>query len=117
MAEKQAYEAALQGYRRRLGKRSFDELTWINELMGQTHRSKLVLIARYSKNSIRIGHAADLLYVSGLIACKKRASAYRMNQLMLAELESEGIFRKVGREEYILANSWQLCNQHLYCLI
>lgn len=78
MAEKQAYEAALQGYRRRLGKQSFDELTWIKELTGQTHSSKHMLIARYSKSSIRIGHAADLLYVSGLIGCKKRATAYQM---------------------------------------
>ena len=106
--EVQAYETALQGYLRRLGKQEIIEPDWVNLLKGQeTHKQRLVGIAREKGGKIRVSEATDILYTKGFIHSKKRSTAYAMVQSYLADMAEQDIFQKLGPGEYELVGTQQ----------
>ncbi len=108
--ETEAYEVALQGYLRRIGKQTGVEFDWTKFLSeAKTHRERLQLIAKHNDGKIRVNQATDILFTKDFTKTKKRATAYTMIQGMLATMAEEGIFEKVkaGSGEYRLIGSQQ----------
>lgn len=106
--EVEAYETALEGYLRRMGKGITIEPDWVKLLKGQeTHKQRLKEIARYKGGTIKVGGATDILYTQGFIHAKKRSTAYAMVQSYLADMAEEGDFKKVAPGEYELIGAQQ----------
>ena len=103
LKEVQAYETALQGYLRRIGKQEIIEPDWVNLLKSQeTHKKRLKAIAEYKGGRIRVSEATDILYTKGFIHAKKRSTAYAMVQSYLADMAEDGEFQKIAPGEYEL---------------
>jgi hypothetical protein len=103
IAEVQAYELAMEGYFRRLGKPETIEPDWTDVLKSQeTHKKRLVAIAREKGGRIRVSEATDILYTKHFIKAAKRATAYAMIQRFLREMAEEGKFRKIAPGKYEL---------------
>lgn len=101
--EVNAYETALQGYLRRMGKQKGAEFNWNELLRGdKTHKLRLITIAKHNGGKIRVNQATDILYSNGFIKSKKRATAYVMIQGYLASMMEEGTFEKIAPGEYRL---------------
>lgn len=105
--EAEAYETVLQGYLRRTGKHEVAKPEWAKLLKGLTHKQKLTTIAKQSGGRIRVNQATDILYTSKLTEAKKRATAYSMVQLYLADMAEDGEFQKVAPGEYELLGAQQ----------
>ncbi len=106
--ENEAYEVALQGYLRRIGKQASVEFDWSQLLSeAKTHKDRLQLIAKHNDGKIRVNQATDILYTEKFTQTKKRATAYTMIQGMLTTMAEEGIFEKVGSGEYRLVDTQQ----------
>lgn len=107
-AEAEAYEVALQGYLRRLGKEEIKEPDWVKLLAGQqTHKDKLKAITRNKGGRIKVREATDILYTKGFIHAKKRSTAYAMVQAYLADMAEDGEFQKIAPGEYELIGAQQ----------
>ena len=106
--EVNAYETALQGYLRRIGKQTDIEIDW-DKLLAEkgTHKDRIKLIAEQKGGTIRVTQVTDLLYVNGFIKAKKRATAYTMVQSMLADMVKNGEFEKLSPGEYRLVGVQQ----------
>jgi hypothetical protein len=100
--EAEAYETALQGYLRRIGKQETAAIDWAKLLEGKTHKEKLTTIAERNGGKVKISQATDILYSNSIIKSKKRANAYIIIQSYLAEMAEEGKFEKVKPGEYKL---------------
>lgn len=106
--EAEAYEVALQGFLRRIGKQAGVEFDWVKFLSeAKTHKERLQLIAKRNDGKIRVNQATDILYTKKFTQTKKRATAYTMIQGLLTTMAEEGIFEKVGSGEYRLIGSQQ----------
>jgi len=106
--EVEAYEVALHGYLRRIGKQASVEFDWTKFLSeAKTHKERLRLIAKHNDGKIRVNQATDILYTKKLTQTKKRSTAYTMIQRMLADMAEEGIFEKVASGEYRLIGAQQ----------
>jgi len=107
-AETQAYELALQGYFRRLGKQEAAEPDWVKILGDEkTHKKRLRAIAEYKGGRIKVSEATDILYTKGFMHAKKRTTAYAIVQANLADMAEWHQFEKVGPGEYKLVGSQQ----------
>lgn len=105
--EAEAYETALQGYLRRAGKQEVIETDWDKLLGGksQTHKKRLITIARRNGGRIRVTQATDILYSKGFIKSKRRANAYQIVSMLLADMTDDGQFKKVAPGEYRFVSS------------
>lgn len=98
--EADAYEGALQAYRRRTGKEVAGEPNWTKILEGLSHENKLKAIAVIRGGSIRVSFATDLLYSKRFIKSKKRSNAYTIVHGYLSSMTDEGLFEKVAPGEF-----------------
>ncbi len=106
--EVNAYETALQGYLRRIGKGEGAESDWKKILVGcDIHKDRLKTIAKHNGGKIRVGQATDILYSNGFIKAQKRSTAYTMIQGYLSDMREDGIFEKIGLGEYKLVGAQQ----------
>ncbi len=107
--EAEAYETALQGYLRRAGKQDVIETDWDKLLGGtsQTHKKRLITIAKRNGGRIRVTQATDILYSKGFIKSKKRANAYQIVSMLLVDMIDDGQFEKVAPGEYRLVGTQQ----------
>ena len=100
-AEVNAYKAVLQGYLKRSGKQVGDKSNWAELLKNQTHRDRLITIAKHNNGKIKITQAVNILCSEGFIARQsKRITVYGMVQGILTTMTEEGVFEKVARGEY-----------------
>ena len=106
-SEAQAYETALQGYRRRIGKSVPARNEWFELLNGKPHKEKILVIAQQNGGAVKVGQAADILYQSGLIQSKSRNNAYMVLQRTFSDLVETGELQKVAPAEYKLVNTQQ----------
>ncbi len=107
VVEISGYEIALKGYLLRTGREGATKPEWVKLLEGQTHREKLVTIAKQMGGKVRVSQATDILYTNKLTQSKKRATAYSIVQVHLTDMAEEGIFKKVGAGEYKLLSAQQ----------
>jgi len=105
VAEIGGYEIALRGYLSRTGRQEVAKIEWNKLLSGQTHKEKLKTIAKQNAGRIRVSQATDILYTGRFTEAKKRATAYSMVQVYLADMTEDGIFEKVGAGEFRLIAS------------
>lgn len=106
--EVDAYETALQGYLRRIGKGITTEPDWVKLLEGlKSHKERLKAIAKHRGGRIRVSEATDILYTQGFIHAKKRFTAYSMVQSYLADMAEDGDFEKVAPGQYELIGAQQ----------
>lgn len=106
--EVNAYETALQGYLRRMGKQMDIEIDWYKLLANKdTHKDRIKLIAEQKGGTIRVTQVTDILYANGFIKAKKRETAYTMVQSMLANMVEKGEFEKLIPGEYRLVGVQQ----------
>jgi hypothetical protein len=104
--EVNAYEITLQGYLRRIGKQQIAGIDWVKLLSeAKTHKERLQLIAKHNDGTIRVSQATDILYTKKFTQTKKRATAYTMIQVMLADMADNGIFEKTGPGQYRLVSN------------
>ena len=102
--EVSAYETALQGYLRRIGRQEGTESNWKSILANyDIHRDRIKAIAKHSGGKIRVSQVTDILYSNGFIRSKKRSTAYSMIQAYIAEMTEDGVFKKIAPGEYRLA--------------
>lgn len=105
--EVDAYETALQGYLRRIGKQEGAE-NWKSILaVYDIHRDRIEAIAKHSGGKIRVSQVTDILLSNGFIKAKKRSTAYSMIQGYLADMTYAGVFEKVAPGEYRLVGAQQ----------
>ena len=103
--EAEAHELALRGYLRRTGRLEFAEPDWAKMFEGQTHKEKLITIAKHNSGRIKVNKATDILYTKGFIKSRKRANAYTIVQTLLANMAEEGKFEKIKSGEYRLIST------------
>jgi len=107
-SEARAYEMALQGYLKRLGKQESIEPNWAEALRNEhSHKDRLKAIAKQKGGTIKASEVTDILYTNGFIKSKKRSTAYVVVQTYLAEMTKEGQFRKIAPGEYELVGAQQ----------
>jgi len=103
--EVNAYETALQGYLRRIGRQEGTESNWKSILANcDIHRDRIEAIAKHSGGTIRVSQVTDILYSNGFIKAKKRSTAYSMIQGYLAEMTEDGVFKKIALGQYRLVS-------------
>jgi len=73
----------------------------------QTHKQRLIAIAKHNGGRVRISQATDILYSKGFIKSKKRANAYIIIQSLLADMTEEGQFEKTNPGQYRLVGAQQ----------
>lgn len=101
--EVDAYETALQGYLRRIGRQEGTESNWKSILANcDIHRDRIEAIAKHSGGTIRVSQVTDILYSNGFIRSKKRSTAYSMIQAYISEMKEDGVFKKIAPGEYKL---------------
>ncbi|MBM3172743.1 MAG: hypothetical protein FJZ85_03355 [Chloroflexi bacterium] len=105
--EVKAWEMALEGYLKRTGRRVDITPEWYKTLRDQTHKERILTIAKNSGGSVKASEATDILYTKGFIKAKKRSTAYSMVQRFLIELAEEGKLEKVAPAEYRLLGAQQ----------
>lgn len=105
--EAKAWEMALEGYLKRTGRRMDITPEWHKMLIAQTHKERLVTIAKNSDGKVKASEATDILYTKGFIKAQKRSTAYSMVQRYLIELAEEGTLEKVAPGEYRLVGAQQ----------
>lgn len=107
--EVNAYEAALQAYLKRKGDITIEVTDWKVLLKkGETHKERIKLIAENKGGKIKVSQVTDILFSNGFINTKKRATAYSIVQLSLADLIKKGEVEKIGKGEYRLVGSQQV---------
>lgn len=102
--EVEAYEIALQSFRRRSGQPV--DVDW-NTLLAnaQTHKERIVTIVNHY-GAVRPNKLTDVLFPR-FIKSKSRSNAYQIVQMNLADLVDAGIMEKTEHGEYRLISSQQ----------
>ena len=102
--EVSAYETTLQGFLRRSGKQP--AVDWDTVLANaKTHKDRIKVITEH-RGVIRPNQLTDILY-PGFIKSKKRANAYQIVQMNLANMVDADIMEKTSSGRYRLIGSQQ----------
>jgi len=101
--EAEALNTALAVHFRRTGRQETDQPSMREFLLSQpNHKERMKRIAERNNGILKVGQAANILFLWGIVKSKARMNVYRIVYVLAKDMVEEGIFEKSGPAEFRL---------------